>query len=158
MGTSAKVSIRIRPESKGLIKFHVKEWRDKPNRGYYDTECNLMVYDNIMSVYINYDGYLEGVGSRLFKEIRSYKEAFEFIVQGDRRSFDTPYYECNEPWAQNKPKMSADYPDGSTSDDYYYRWDIYDGEEQWLVRKHSESEYTPLRRFFSGLDIVLQSD
>ena len=60
MGTLASVSIRIKPESKGLARFHVKEWRDKPERGYYDTECNLIINDNVMSSVIYYDGYIEG--------------------------------------------------------------------------------------------------
>lgn len=70
MGTSARVSIKIRPESKGLIKFHVNEWRDKPNRGYYDTECNLMVYDNIMSIMTAILKELAAGCSRTFVRIR----------------------------------------------------------------------------------------
>lgn len=109
-----------------------------------------------MSSYINYDGYLEGVGARLFRSIRSYQEAFAFIIQGDRTSFNSPYYECNESWESNKPKMSADFPDNSTPYDYYYKWDEYEGEEQWLVRKYSESEYIPLNRYFAGMSIEIQ--
>ncbi|MBQ7710561.1 MAG: hypothetical protein IJT39_01890 [Bacteroidales bacterium] len=158
MGTPACVSVRIKPENRGLARFYVKEWRAKPERGYYDTECNLIINDNVMTSSIHFDGYLEEVGRRLFKEIRSYQEAFEFILKGDRSSFDLPYYERNESWESNKPQMVADFPDNSTIHDYYYKWDKYEGEEQWMVRKYSETEYTPLKRFFIGMNIEIQQD
>lgn len=158
MGTLASVSIRIKPESKGLARFHVKEWRDKPERGYYDTECNLIINDNVMSSVIYYDGYIEGVGKSLFKVIRSYQEAFVFILKGDRSSFNLPYYEQNESWESNKPKMSNVFPNDSTYFDYYYKWDEFEGEEQWMVRKYSESEYVPLKRFFVGTDITMANN
>ncbi|MBP3257072.1 MAG: hypothetical protein J6M23_03585 [Bacteroidales bacterium] len=158
MGTTARISIRIKPELKGLARFHIKEWRTSPERGHYDTECNLLINDNVMSIYINYDGYLKGVGNELYKCIRTYKEAFDFIIQGNRSTFDQPYYECDESWESNKPSMSADFPDNATFGNYYYKWDEFEGEEQWMVRKDSESEYTPLKRFFKAMDIQIVRD
>ena len=116
----------------------------------------MLINDNVMSVYINFDGYVEGVGSNLFRSIRSYEEAFAFIIHGNRSSFNQPYYECNETWESNKPSMSADFPDNSALSNYYYKWDVYEGEEQWMVRKYSETEYTPLKRFFKEMDIRIE--
>ena len=154
MSTNARISIRLKPKSKGLLRFHVREWRDHPERGYYDTECNLLVNDNVMTSFIGSDGYIDGVGHRLFKELRTYDEAFEFIIHGNRSGYGTPLYEANIPWERNKPEMTDDFPDNlDPVFDYYYRWDSYNGEEQWLVRKYSEKEYTPLKCFFPPMKI-----
>ena len=154
MSTNARISIRLKPKSKGLLRFHVREWRDTPARGYYDAECNLLVNDNVMTSFVCYDGYIEGVGYRLLRELRTYDEVFEFIIHGNRSSYDSPLYEANMPWEKNKPKMAEDFPDNlEPVFDYYYKWDSYNGEEQWLVRKHSEKDYTPLKYFFPPMKI-----
>lgn len=57
----------------------------------------VMIGEKCHAVYVNFDGYLEGVGADLFQGYRQQSAVETLISHGDRSSLDGGYYkDCGE--------------------------------------------------------------
>ena len=151
MSTAAKVIIKVKPEYKGLLKFTIRTWnrnRDINNRN-VDENIEFMCNGDYLGSYINHDGYLDGVGWGLYYELPDdYKKIFMYILQGDRTSFESPYYRCDETYEENKPGVSDEIPDKGAFD-YFYMYNEWEpGIWSWRYHKYKETEWKSLDEAF----------
>lgn len=73
-----------------------------------------------MFIYIHHDGYPSGVGYGLLNELGTdYETVKNYILQGDRTSFDEAYIECDEEWDDDKPRFFEILP-SKIGTDYFY--------------------------------------
>lgn len=89
-----------------------------------------------MFVYNHHDSYVSGLGKKLIDNLQTYEEVRDYILQGNRTSFDTPYIagpNAEEP-EDNQPKMCADIS-GEIPNEYFYLFE--DG--FWKVKTLDES-------------------
>ena len=122
MSTRCNVAIKLRPEDLNKKLTFVEN--DKIHELFVDSGFSYMF------IYIHHDGYLKGVGYRLLNELGTdYEKVKNYILQGDRTSFNEPYYECGEDWDDDTPNFCKSI-DGPIPNDYFYLYD--DG--KWYYR------------------------
>lgn len=94
-----------------------------------------------MEVYCHHDGYPENAKDFFFKrrKLTDYESVLNYIIQGDRSSFDTSYIECGEQWPDNRPYMFASL-DGDIPEQYYYIF--MDG--KWYYKERSSANDQPM--------------
>lgn len=85
-----------------------------------------------MEIYIHHDGYVDGVGKDLYKNLTTYEDVKKYILKGDRTSYDTPYTECDETWIENKPMFLGDLT-GDIPEMYYY---LFDEDDEWYWKDY----------------------
>lgn len=123
MSTRCNVAIKLRKEDLNKTLTFVEN--NKLHELHTDSGFSYMF------IYIHHDGYLSGVGYGLLNELGTdYETVKNYIMQGNRTSFDTPYIECDEDWDDDKPKFCKSI-DGPIPNDYFYLLD--DG--KWFYRK-----------------------
>ena len=122
MSTRCNVAIKLRKEdlNKTLTIVENETLHElKTDAGY-----------SYMFIYIHHDGYLQGVGYGLLNELGTdYETVKNYIMEGDRTSFDEPYINCGELWEDDKPEFCKSI-DGTIPNDYFYLFD--DG--KWFYR------------------------
>jgi len=115
MSTRCNVAIKLKPEDLNKKLTFVEN--DKIHELYTDSGFSYMF------IYIHHDGYLSGVGYGLLNELGTdYETVKNYILQGNRTSFEYPYYECKEDWDDNKPNFCKSI-DGPIPNDYFYLYD-----------------------------------
>lgn len=87
-----------------------------------------------MFIYIHHDGYISGVGSELYKNLITYEDVKNFILKGNRTSYETSYTECGEDWESNKPR-AVHSVDGEIPNDYFY---LFDEDNEWYYKSWSK--------------------
>ena len=116
-----------------------------------DLDKELPLYDNYhkiighirtnkefpyMIVYNHHDSYEDkpGLGYRLPRNLKTYMDVRNFILQGNRTSFDDPYTERNEDIQDNLPKFASNV-EGEISNEYFYLFE----DNRWKVKSWQES-------------------
>jgi len=89
-----------------------------------------------MVIYIHHDGYIEGVGEDLYRNLITYEDVKNFILEGSRTSYKTPYSECGETWEDNMPRFGTDV-DGHISNDFFY---LFDEDNQWYYKSYAQQD------------------
>ena len=110
MSTRANVAIKINDED---INKNVS----------FDNIHYLKLNKPYLEIYVHHDGYPNNFKKFITdNNLFNYKDILNYILQGDRTSFDVPYIECNESWADNKPYLYSekDYQNNDIPEDYYY--------------------------------------
>ena len=115
MSTRCNVAIKLRPEDLNKKLTFVEN--DKIHELFVDSGFSYMF------IYIHHNGYLQGVGYGLLNELgTNYEKVKNYILQGDRTSFNEPYYECGEDWDDDAPIFCKSI-DGPIPNDYFYLYD-----------------------------------
>lgn len=115
MSTRCNVAIKLRPEDLNKKLTFIEN--DKIHELFVDSGFSYMF------IYIHHDGYLKGVGYGLLNELGTdYEKVKNYILQGDRTSFNEPYYECGEDWDDGSPRFCKSI-DGPIPNDYFYLYD-----------------------------------
>lgn len=139
MSTTTRVIIKVKPEYHALLKFTINRYDYNKIPREWDEEIKFMCNDNYVSSYIHHDGYLDGVGWGLYKDLpNNYKDILLYILQGNRTSFDTPYYRCDETYESNKPKLYSEIPNTNEHNYYYLYTDEISGKWEWFYRTSKE--------------------
>lgn len=87
-----------------------------------------------MFVYCHHDSYESGLGRQLLENLNNYEDVRDYILQGDRTSFSTPYTELGENINDLTPQFSKDI-EGKIPEEYFYVFD----DNQWKVKSYTES-------------------
>lgn len=99
-----------------------------------------------MYVYCHHDSYIEkpGLGYLLPRKLQTYEEVRDFIMQGDRSSFDEPYTKRGEDHEDLSPNY-LETVDGDIPEEYFYLFE----NDKWYVKTNApfaefkELEYIP---------------
>lgn len=141
MSTRGSICIKLKDEDLD------KDLHMKDKLGH---DLNVVVHPHsgfpYMYVYCHHDSYIDkpGLGFFLPRKLQTYEEVRDFILQGDRTSFGTPYTECGEDAEDLQPNFSASV-DGPIPEEYFYLFN--DG--KWYVKdvhghdNFIELEYQP---------------
>ncbi len=94
-----------------------------------------------MEVYCHHDGYPENAKDFFFNRARltDYESVLNYVLQGDRTSFETSYMESGEQWPDNRPYMFASI-EGDIPEQYYYIF--MDG--KWYYKERSSDNDQPM--------------
>lgn len=89
-----------------------------------------------MFVYNHHDSYEDrpGLGYKLPRNLKSYMEVRNFILQGNRSTFDDPYTEYDEDIQDNLPKFAPN-AEGEIPNEYFYLFE----DNHWKVKSWQES-------------------
>lgn len=139
MSTRSNIAITLREEDKG------KTFKTKFGTDFYiDPMANFLV------IYIHHDGYLDGVGKDLLNNLKTYEQVLDFILEGDRTSFDTSYTSTGECYEDNEPAQYINIDHISQEYFYLYTMGGSDNEYHWLVSK--QENYGDGPRFLNSLE------
>jgi len=85
---------------KSFIAIHLKD-KDL-NRTINTVKGSIRTNSEYPYLYI-YITDCKNIGLQLLNNYKKYEDVLEFILKGDRATFDQPYFECGESWSDNKP-------------------------------------------------------
>lgn len=94
-----------------------------------------------MEVYCHHDGNPKNAKDFFFKRGRltDYESVLNYIIQGDRSTFDKSYTERGEQWPDNRPYMFASL-EGDIPEQYYYIF--MDG--KWYYKERTSANDQPM--------------
>jgi hypothetical protein len=132
MSTHCNVAIKLKNEDldKTLTIIENKKVHElKTDSGY-----------SYMFIYIHHDGYPGGVGCGLLNELGTdYETVKNYIMLGDRTSFDKAYCECGEKWEDDKPRFCKSI-DGPMTQEYLYLFD----NDKWFYKSYWDDDFKEL--------------
>lgn len=133
MSTSGNIGIKLRPED--LDKdFHMRDENGD--------EIQFTIHTNSGSpylvVYNHFDSHTNRLGKSLINNLTTYEEVRDFILQGDRSSFDAPYIRTEDP-EDNQPRMCDDIS-GKPPFEYFY---LFNDDGFWYV-KTPDKDFTKM--------------
>lgn len=125
MSTRCNVAVQLKPKD-----LNTRLFESKNGYGYVDTKDTHPV----MQIYIHHDGYPEGVGAYLKKNLTVYEDIVNYILEGDRTSAEIPYTECGEKWEDDKPYFWSDIWEDKSDIPEAYLYLFKD--DKWYYRRH----------------------
>ena len=77
-----------------------------------------------LRIYVHSDGYPEGVGKNLVENLSTYNDVLDYILHGNRSTYDTSYVDMGEYYEENMPR-SIDDPRNNQKigQEYFYLFD-----------------------------------
>lgn len=123
MSTRCNVAVILKEKD-----LNTRLYETKHNYGYVDTKESHPT----MEIYIHHDGYPDGVGKYLKKNLTDYESVVNYILEGDRTSAECPYTECGENWENDKPYFWPDIWEDKSDipEDYLYLFK----DDKWYYR------------------------
>lgn len=138
MSTRGHICIKLKDEDLDK-ELHMKDINGN------DLECCVYTKKEFpyMFVYNHHDSYFDGLGKNLITNLQNYDSVKNYILQGDRSTFDTPYTECGEYPEDLKPHFSSNI-DGPIPEEYFYLFN----DNQWFMTRTSGKELAPISEKF----------
>lgn len=128
MSTRATICIKLHDEDLGKV-FHLKDKNGIDFKETITTPLNA----RYMCVYCHFDGYIEkpGLGFDLPRNLHTYEETRDFILQGDRSTFEEPYSDReDESIFDLEPTFMSSVTKKEIPEEYFYLFD----DDKWYVK------------------------